>query len=52
MGYLNRQDGLTRRDFNVRMGAAAVGVAVGGARILGANDRVVVANIGIRGQGN
>jgi predicted dehydrogenase len=51
VGYLNRQDGLTRRDFNVRMGAAAVGVAVGG-RILGANDRVVVANIGIRGQGN
>jgi predicted dehydrogenase len=51
VGYLNRQDGMTRRDFNVRVGAAAVGVAVGG-RIVGANDRVVVANIGVRGQGN
>jgi predicted dehydrogenase len=64
----NRDDqkGLTRRDFAARIGAAAAGVAVGGrvlgsrayaamapgARVLGANDRVVVANIGIRGQGN
>lgn len=64
----NRDDqkGLSRRDFATRMGAAAAGIAVGGnfftpgafaaqapgARVLGANDRVVVASIGIRGQGN
>jgi predicted dehydrogenase len=56
------QDALTRRDFTVRVGAAAAGVALGGeffttsaqtnGRIIGANDRVVVASIGIRGQGN
>ncbi|HMF59253.1 MAG TPA: hypothetical protein VK595_02705, partial [Vicinamibacterales bacterium] len=60
------QDGISRRDFASRLGAAAAGIAVGGellggrlqaapglgSRILGANDRVVVASIGIRGQGN
>ena len=60
------QDGITRRDFATRVGAAAAGMVVAGdifgpfasaaphvgSRILGANDRVVVANIGIRGQGN
>ncbi len=62
----NDQDGISRRDFNTRLGAAAAGLVVGGElfparaqtapnvgnRIRGANDRVVVANIGIRGQGN
>jgi predicted dehydrogenase len=61
----NDQDGMTRRDFTSRVGAAAAGLAVGGGgflspsvsaasqgRILGANDKVVVASIGIRGQGN
>jgi predicted dehydrogenase len=60
------EDGISRRDFASRLGAAAAGIAVGGellggrlqaapsvgSRILGANDRVVVASIGIRGQGN
>src|SRR5207249_1246752 len=60
------RDGLSRREFAARIGAAAAGVAVGGdlfgsglraapsvgRRILGANDRVVLASIGIRGQGN
>ena len=59
-------NGISRRDFAVRVGAAAAGIAVGGelftaraeaaphvgGRILGANDRVVTASIGIRGQGN
>ena len=59
-------DGISRRDFATRLGAAAAGVAIGGelfptragaapqagTRILGANDRVVTASIGIRGQGN
>jgi predicted dehydrogenase len=59
-------DGITRRDFAAKLGAAAAGVAVAGEfftaranaapqvgnRILGANDRVVTASIGIRGQGN
>ena len=58
-------DGISRREFATRIGAAA-GLAVGGelfnahvhaaphvsGRILGANDRVVTASIGIRGQGN
>jgi predicted dehydrogenase len=57
--------GISRRDFGTRLGAAA-GIAVGGrlvggelgaapaigARIQGANDRVVLASVGIRGQGN
>jgi predicted dehydrogenase len=60
-------NGITRREFATRAGAAAAGVAAGatlfgarleaaaphvGGRILGANDRVVTASIGIRGQGN
>ena len=59
-------DGITRREFATRVGAAAAGVAAGadlfgsrlqasprvGGRIIGANDRVVTASIGIRGQGN
>jgi predicted dehydrogenase len=58
--------GISRRDFAVRVGAAAAGIAVGselfttraegaphvGNRILGANDRVVTASVGVRGQGN
>src|SRR5712691_3298173 len=62
----NEQNGITRREFASRVGAAAAGLAVGGelfnahvhaaphvsGRILGANDRVVTASIGIRGQGN
>ena len=60
------KDGISRRDFGARLGAAAAGVVAGGElftaranaaphvgnRILGANDRVVTASIGIRGQGN
>ena len=59
------QDGLTRRDFTTRVGAAAAGLAIGGeffrvsaqgsgvrGRVLGANDRVITASIGVRGQGN
>jgi predicted dehydrogenase len=62
----NEQNGISRRDFTTRLGAAAAGVVVGSeifgsrvgaapdvsGRILGANDRVVTASIGIRGQGN
>ena len=62
----NDQNAMTRRDFATRVGAAAAGVMVAGdifgpfanaaphtsGRILGANDRVVTASIGIRGQGN
>jgi predicted dehydrogenase len=57
---------ISRRDFASRLGVAAAAVVAGrellsprpgraatlGDRVLGANDRVVVANIGIRGQGN
>jgi predicted dehydrogenase len=60
------QNGITRRDFTSRLGVAAAGVVVGadifgtrvgaapyvGSRVLGANDRVVTASIGIHGQGN
>jgi predicted dehydrogenase len=58
------QESLTRRDFATRVGAAAAGLAVGGEffrvsaqgngtrRVLGANDRIVTASIGVRGQGN
>jgi predicted dehydrogenase len=60
------KNGMTRRDFTTRLGAAAAGVVVAGdifgpfasaaphtsGRILGANDRVVTASIGIRGQGD
>jgi len=67
----NDENGISRREFATRVGAAAAGIAVGGdlftgpaeagpyaaaphvsGRILGANDRVVTASIGIRGQGN
>ena len=62
----DEQNGVSRREFTTRVGAAAAGMAVGGHfvggraeaaplvgnRILGANDRVVTASIGIRGQGN
>src|SRR5262252_8942814 len=61
------QDGVSRREFATRVGAAAAAVAIGGSRVfgaaanvapavgrrvLGANDRVVLASIGVRGQGN
>src|SRR5580765_1973648 len=60
------QDGISRRDFTTRLGAAAAGVVVAGdvfgpfasaaphtsGRILGANDKVVIAHIGIHSQGN
>jgi predicted dehydrogenase len=46
------RNGITRRDFTSRVGVATAGVALFGRRILGANDRVVLASIGIRGQGN
>jgi predicted dehydrogenase len=60
-------NGISRREFATRVGAAAAGVAIGGSqafgaranaapyvgrRVLGANDRVVLASIGVRGQGN
>ena len=62
----NEKDGITRRDFASRVGAAAAGLMVAGEffrpslhaaphvsnRILGANDRVTTASIGIRGQGD
>jgi predicted dehydrogenase len=58
----DNQNGISRRDFTARVGAAAAGLALGGeffrasaqtsGRIIGANDRVVTASIGIRGQGN
>src|SRR5205809_615919 len=62
----DKRNEVTRRDVTSRVGAAAAAVAAGGAfgsekagasplvggRILGANDRVVTASIGIRGQGN
>ena len=62
----NEKDEMTRRDFTSRLGAATAGLALGGEffrtsasaaphagnRVLGANDRVVTASIGIRGQGN
>jgi predicted dehydrogenase len=61
----NDQNGMSRRDFTSRLGAAAAGIVVGGelfsparaagpasSRVLGANDRVVTASIGVRGQGN
>jgi predicted dehydrogenase len=53
---------ISRRDFGTRLGSAAAGLVVGAdllraqtparGRVLGANDRVVVASIGVRGQGN
>ena len=58
------KNGISRRDFTARLGAATAGLAIGSdllrpglnaasqGRVLGANDRVIVASIGIRGQGN
>ncbi len=56
------QHGITRRTFTSQLGLATAGLAVGSGlmpttargatRILGANDRLVLASIGIRGQGN
>jgi predicted dehydrogenase len=44
---------MTRRRFTATTSAAAAAVVAGSARrVLGANDRVVLASIGIRGQGN
>jgi predicted dehydrogenase len=65
-GRQNDANPLSRREFGTRIGAAAAGLALGGdffgpalqaaphagGRVIGANDRVVVASIGIRGQGN
>ena len=62
----NDQNGITRRDFASRLGAATAGVVAGAelfgtrvgaapqtsTRILGANDKVVTASIGIHSQGN
>ena len=61
----NDQNGMSRREFTARLGAAAAGVAVGAGslesvvraapaakRVIGANDRVIIASIGVRGQGN
>ena len=62
----NGKNGMTRRDFTTRLGAAAAGVVAAGDifgpfagaaphvgnRILGANDRVVICHIGIHSQGN
>jgi predicted dehydrogenase len=64
---MSKRREISRRDFASRSILAAAGVAAGktvrgaakpetgpavGARVLGANDRVVVASIGIRGQGD
>jgi len=60
------EDGITRRDFTSRLGAAAAGVVVAdgifgpfanaapqvGNRVRGANDKIVIAHIGIHSQGN
>jgi len=58
---------ISRREFGKRVGVAAAGTVVASAvsarapraqsaraqaRVIGANDRVVLANIGVRGQGN
>ena len=57
----NQRTGISRREFASRVGLAAAAAVVApavhaspltGARVRGANDRVVVASIGIRGQGN
>ena len=57
----NERAGISRREFASRVGLAAAAAVVGptlnaapltGARVRGANDRVVMASIGIRGQGN
>ena len=44
---------MSRRQFTATTSFAAAAVVAGGARrVLGANDRVVLASIGIRGQGD
>ena len=43
---------ISRRQFAVTAGFVTAGLTCFGSRILGANDRVVLASIGIRGQGN
>ena len=44
---------ISRRRFTATTSLAAAAVVAGDARrVLGANDRVVLASIGIRGQGN
>jgi len=44
---------VSRRTFTATTSLAAAAVVAGGARrVLGANDRVVLASIGIRGQGD
>ena len=59
----DKPNSISRRDFTSRVGQAAMGLAIGGGlaprlhafpsgRVLGANDRVVMASIGVRGQGN
>ena len=52
MARTHTRNGITRRDFASRVSVATAGVALFGRRILGANERVVLASIGIRGQGN
>ncbi len=64
MALDSKKNGISRRDFTARVGAAAAGVAVGGElfgpwahaasarRVIGANGRVIIASIGVRGQGN
>ena len=57
----NEPTGISRREFATRVGLAAAAAVVGpalhasgpsGVRVRGANDRIVLASIGIRGQGN
>jgi predicted dehydrogenase len=56
----NEPTGISRREFASRVGLAAAAAVVGPAlhasglsgRVRGANDRIVLASIGIRGQGN
>jgi predicted dehydrogenase len=53
---MSNENGITRRTFTSRSLMAAAAMAAGksllDARVVGANDRVVLASIGIRGQGN
>src|SRR5512135_1462326 len=47
------RNAMSRRRFTATTSLAAAAVVAGAARrVLGANDRVVLASIGIRGQGN
>jgi predicted dehydrogenase len=53
---MSNEKGITRRTFTSRSLMAAAGMAAGkavlGSRVVGANDKVVLASIGIRGQGD